>query len=70
MAAEYLTQPGDMLDAICQAHYGHTDSVTEVLAANPGLAVFGPVLPPRLTVLLPDPPDRRQTPVIRLWGQA
>lgn len=68
MAAEYLTRPGDMLDAICLEHYGHADALTGVLEANPGLAALGPVLPPRLTVILPDDPARGSAPLLRLWG--
>jgi phage tail protein X len=46
---------GDTVDLICQRQYGRTADVTEaVLAANPGLAGLGPVLPPNARVLLPD----------------
>lgn len=37
---------GDTIDAICQRVYGRTAGVTEaVLAANPGIADLGPILP-------------------------
>ncbi|HKT28893.1 tail protein X, partial [Dyella sp.] len=37
---------GETLDALCQRVLGRTASVTEAtLAANPGLADLGPVLP-------------------------
>ncbi|EES5579807.1 phage tail protein, partial [Escherichia coli] len=37
---------GDTLDAICVRYYGRTEGVVEaVLAANPGLAELGVVLP-------------------------
>lgn len=37
---------GDTLDAICVRYYGRTEGVVEaVLAANPGLAELGAVLP-------------------------
>ncbi len=39
---------GDTLDAICVRYYGRTEGVVEtVLAANPGLAELGAVLPHR-----------------------
>lgn len=41
-----LAQQYDTLDAMCWRYYGRTEGVTEkVLAANPGLADIGPVLP-------------------------
>ncbi|ENA2185168.1 tail protein X, partial [Escherichia coli] len=37
---------GDTLDAICVRYYGRTEGVVEtVLAANPGLAELGAMLP-------------------------
>lgn len=61
-------QQGDTVDLICQRHYGRTAGVTEaVLAANPGLADLGPVLPigtpVRLPVHTPNPPR----PTLQLW---
>ena len=64
---EHVTVDGDMVDAVCRAHYGPRQGVTEkVLAANPGLAAMGPVLPAGVRILLPDlpPPDPPQA---RLW---
>lgn len=55
MAIEYRCKAGDMLDEICHHYYGHTiDVVAQVLEANPGLAVLGPVLPVGTRVTLPD----------------
>jgi ribonuclease I len=34
----WRTTDGDMLDAVCRAHYGTEAQVPAVLAANPGLA--------------------------------
>ncbi|STE54453.1 Tail protein X (GpX) [Escherichia coli] len=46
---------GDTLDAICVRYYGRTEGVVEaVLAANPGLAELGAVLPHGTAVELPD----------------
>jgi len=54
MTDAYLTKQGDMVDAICYAKYGYTAGATEaVLAANPGLADLGPVLPANITISLP-----------------
>lgn len=50
----YRTIGGEMVDEICQGHYGRTVDVVEaVLEANPGLASHGPQLPAGLLVTLP-----------------
>lgn len=50
----YTTKQNEMVDAICHRHYGRTKDVTEaVLAANPGLAALGPILPFATQVFLP-----------------
>lgn len=55
MAARYRTIAGDMVDAICSAHYGAEANYTEaVYAANPGLAAMGPILPDGVSIFLPD----------------
>ena len=66
---KYRSKEGDVLDAICARHYGDTPHrVEDVIAANPGLAAFGPVLPSGLIVKLPEVEDTaRERPVIRLW---
>lgn len=65
----YRTKDGDVLDAICDRHYVDVRyNIDEVLAANPGLAAHGPVLPSGVLVVLPvvetAAPSR---PTIRLW---
>lgn len=47
MAKNWRTTDGDMLDDICQRHYGSAglnQSLAAVLEANPGLADIGPIL--------------------------
>lgn len=59
----YVTAQREMLDAICKRHYGCERGATEaVLAANPGLAARGPVLPMGLEIHLPDLPPAETTP--------
>lgn len=52
----YVTQQGDMVDAIAKRAYGdeHGGATEAILAANPGLADCGPLLPANLTIALPD----------------
>ncbi|MBI2382332.1 MAG: tail protein X [Gammaproteobacteria bacterium] len=61
-------QQGETLDQLVWRHYGQTEGVVEmVLAANPGLAQLGPVLPHGHPVTLPDlapPPAKR---LVQLW---
>ena len=57
MPTIYQTRDGDVLDAICAVHYGTenlSDSVTQVLEANQGLAEQGAVYPSGLYITLPD----------------
>ncbi len=59
---------GDTLDAICQRHLGTTSggTVEATLAANPGLAALGPVLPAGTPLTLVQPTrDTNQT--VNLW---
>lgn len=65
----YTTKQGEMVDLICHRHYGRTCDVTEaVLAANPGLAALGPVLPFPTTVFLPVMAEQtRRRPLVGLW---
>ncbi|MFI2817644.1 tail protein X [Vreelandella piezotolerans] len=62
-------QQHDTLDAICYRVYGTTRGVTEqVLAANPGLAEHGPLLPHGTPVNLPATPQATQrAPTVNLW---
>ena len=63
----YTTLDGDMTDAICRRHYGRRRGAVEaVLAANPGLAAMGPLLPAGVEILLPDLPPPGPA-VRRLW---
>ena len=63
-----LAMQGDTVDAICHRAYGHTAGVTEaVLAANPGLADHGPVLPHGTPVELPDIPPQPAVQHVQLW---
>jgi phage tail protein X len=58
MATNYTTRQGETIDLACLAHYGRTVRVVEaVLAANPGLAGLGPVLPFGTEILMPDMPS-------------
>ncbi len=55
MATVLNANQGDTVDLLCWRHYGRTRDVTEaVLAANPGLADLGPVLPHGHAVIMPD----------------
>jgi phage tail protein X len=57
-ATTYKTRTGDMLDLICYRHYDGRQSgaVEAVLEANRHLrlAELGPILPPGLTLMLPE----------------
>jgi phage tail protein X len=60
-------QQGDTLDAICVRYYGRTEGYLKVLAANPGLAELGVVLPHGTLVELPDVQTSSVTETINLW---
>lgn len=63
----YQTKDGDVLDLICQNHYGNVDAALDaVLVANPGLSSNGPVLPAGILILLPDLDVSEVTPIC-LW---
>ncbi len=64
----YRTIDGDMVDAICKAHYGREDMTVAVYEANPGLAALGPVLPKGVLIKLPTVPERPVREPVRLWG--
>lgn len=67
----WRTTDGDMLDDICQRHYGSAglnQSLAAVLEANPGLADIGPVYPAGVEIVLPDwvyEPEEKET--FQLW---
>lgn len=67
--ATWITSEGDMVDAVCEAHYGPRPGAVEaVLEANPGLAERGPVLPAGVAIELPELADTRPAErVVRLW---
>lgn len=60
---------GDTVDALVWRNYGRTTGLVErVLAANPGLADLGAVLPNGTLVNLPDAaPQAEQTQMVNLW---
>lgn len=63
-----IAQQGDTLDALCYRHYGRTQGVVEtVLAANPGLAGLGVIIPHGATVALPDIDAAPVRESIQLW---
>lgn len=64
----YRTLQGDMLDAICKAHYGTADVVEQVYDANPRLAALGPILPMGVEIVLPELSTQTVETPIRLWG--
>ncbi len=51
--SEYTTQPNDVLDAVCYAHYGVEGCTEMVLTANPGIADYGTHLPEGVVIRLP-----------------
>lgn len=68
----YVTSDGDVLDAVIVAHYGQRADalgkvLQSVLAANPGLAERGAVLPAGVSISLPELPAVPSTPTVRLW---
>ena len=70
MSVTIETLAGDFLDELVVQHYGvdaASAALDAVLAANPGLAARGPVLPAGVRVVLPDlkPPAAG---VLQLWG--
>lgn len=70
MANSVRTQQNDSVDALCWRHYGRTAGVTEaVLAANPGLADHGPLLPQGLVVNMPEAQaSAPQWQMVNLWN--
>lgn len=70
MSTTYKTSQGDTLDYVCWKAYGYQSGAVEaLLAANPGLADLGDVLPTNTSIVLPDlaKPATELQP-IRLWG--
>ena len=68
MPKRIMTHDGDVLDDLVWRHYGRSDVIAAVLAANPHLALLPPVLEAGLLIDLPDVPLPGEAPVIRLWS--
>lgn len=66
MAATYARQ-GDTVDLIALRAYGDTAMVEAILAANPGLAARGPVLPLGTPVELPPAQLKTRRQTVTLW---
>lgn len=66
----YATIDGDTVDDIAYGYYGENAGHTEsILAANPGLAAVGPVLPAGMLIVIPSAPKgATPTPTISLWS--
>ncbi|ANR79969.1 phage tail protein [Kosakonia sacchari] len=63
-----IAHQGDTLDVVCARHYGRTEGVFEaVLAANPGLAELGAVLPYGTAIELPDIQTAPVQETVNLW---
>lgn len=67
--AQYITRNGESVDYIAAKYYGSTSNlvVETVLAANPGLADYGPLLPSNIEITLPDLPKPAQSDGVHLW---
>ena len=69
----YITKSYDVLDRICYNRYGSTSNriVEWVLDQNPGIELYGIVLPLGIVINLPEPPrELTKPPVIKqvfLW---
>lgn len=65
---QVIAQQGDTLDVICVRYYGRSQGVFEaVLAANPGLADEGPLLPHGTKITLPEVQSAATTESVNLW---
>lgn len=69
MSQTYITRQNDMLDDVCQQHYGRVDVLPQVLAANQGLAEQAEKLPAGIRIVLPviTKPDMQKQ-AINLWN--
>lgn len=64
------SEPGETLDALLWRVLGSTAAVSIVLAANPGVASAGPILPTGTTISIPDAAETTIAPLredIKLW---
>lgn len=66
---QYMTSDGDTADSIAWRYYGTQSGrvVEQLLAANPGLADRGPILPAGILVSLPEIELESEAEVVRLW---
>jgi phage tail protein X len=62
----YITKLYDRLDRICYARYGSTSNqiVEWVIEKNPGVELYGIVLPLGITIDLPGPPKKLTAPPV------
>lgn len=62
----YITKSFDRLDRICYARYGSTANkiVEWIILQNPGVELFGIVLPLGIAVNLPEPPMQLTKPPV------
>jgi phage tail protein X len=62
----YITKLYDRLDRICYARYGNTTNeiVEWVIEQNPGIELYGILLPLGITINLPDAPKTLAAPPV------
>ncbi len=64
----YRTATGEMLDSICHQYYNARPGATEeVLAANPGLAKLGAIIPANTEIFLPELSPPLNNSKVSLW---
>lgn len=69
MAQQYRSTAGDTVDFIAWKHYGTQEGqvLEQLLAANPGLADYGPELPAGVIITLPTLTAVGQSKGVKLW---
>jgi phage tail protein X len=62
----YVTKLFDRLDRICYSRYGNSSNqiVEWVIEQNPGIELYGIVLPLGITINLPDAPKKLDAPPV------
>lgn len=62
----YVTKLYDRLDRICYSRYGNSSNhiVEWVIEQNPGIELYGIVLPLGITINLPDAPKKLDAPPV------
>jgi phage tail protein X len=66
----YYSKDGDVLDELVWKQYPDypvRGTTEQVLAANPGLAEYGPVLPMGLVIVFPDPKTITRPKAAKSW---